>query len=540
MNLVEQPTELKTSLYPHQLVTVYEMEQLENKRYVQHENVKTFTDMGICADMTGYGKTVSAIALIVRNRMKWNLNEDYVCDTVKSFSNHHVKQYESSIYNRINTTLILVGPSIVDQWKNELSKTNLKYETITNTKIVHSIDVTQYDVIVVTPNMFNRLRERYPRVAWKRFVYDEPTTVRVPSMQTIVAGFTWFITATPDEIKIRHRDCKKSHMYRIVTDGFEQIRPLITIKNSDYFVQKSFEMPSTMYFRYECHVPAFRWTNGIVSERISKMIEAGNISGAVQAMGGQKSTSILDLVKRIKTAELEDVKSKIRRWETLNDSERVKEWMDREKEVLEQITQLTDRFHASLQERCPICYDRLQKPILEPNCQNMFCGKCLLTWLQKKGNCPLCRRVVDQTDLITLENEEDRKEQKMEKKLLNKEETIVQILKDRPEGRFIIFSNYDESFDPIRSILKSNQVNFVEIRGSVENRARNIEKYRSGEAKVVFLNSNTDSSGINLQETTDIIVYHNMSEGTKQQIIGRANRIGRKTPLCVHALVASN
>ena len=69
-------------------------------------------------------------------------------------------------------------------------------------------------------------------------------------------------------------------------------------------------------------------------------------------------------------------------------------------------------------------------------------------------------------------------------------------------------------------------------------RTRNIERFRNAEVNVVFLNSRTDSSGINMQETTDIILYHTMNDTTTKQIIGRANRIGRKLPLVVHHLVS--
>ena len=54
--------------------------------------------------------------------------------------------------------------------------------------------------------------------------------------------------------------------------------------------------------------------------------------------------------------------------------------------------------------------------------------------------------------------------------------------------------------------------------------------------QVIFLNSKYNGAGINLQEATDIILYHEMNFNTETQIIGRANRIGRKIPLNVHHL----
>jgi SNF2 family DNA or RNA helicase len=69
-------------------------------------------------------------------------------------------------------------------------------------------------------------------------------------------------------------------------------------------------------------------------------------------------------------------------------------------------------------------------------------------------------------------------------------------------------------------------------------RKKQLEKFQNGDATVAFLNSRTDSSGINMQETTDIILYHKMDENITKQIIGRANRIGRKNSLRVHYLLS--
>ena len=54
---------------------------------------------------------------------------------------------------------------------------------------------------------------------------------------------------------------------------------------------------------------------------------------------------------------------------------------------------------------------------------------------------------------------------------------------------------------------------------------------------MIFLNSRFNGAGINLQEASDIILYHEMDSSTQQQIIGRANRIGRTKQLNVHHIL---
>ena len=64
-----------------------------------------------------------------------------------------------------------------------------------------------------------------------------------------------------------------------------------------------------------------------------------------------------------------------------------------------------------------------------------------------------------------------------------------------------------------------------------------ITSFKNGKIQVIFLNSKNNGAGINLQEATDIILYHEMNENIIKQIIGRANRIGRTDKLFVHHLI---
>ena len=122
-------------------------------------------------------------------------------------------------------------------------------------------------------------------------------------------------------------------------------------------------------------------------------------------------------------------------------------------------------------------------------------------------------------------------------KMLTKSEKIIDIIKSRPEGRFLIFSEEQESFNIISNSLSDHNILFVEIKGHVKTIEKNLEYFKSGKIKVLFLNSNTSAAGINLQETTDIILYHEMTFNNENQIIGRANRIGRNIDLNVYHLI---
>ena len=58
--------------------------------------------------------------------------------------------------------------------------------------------------------------------------------------------------------------------------------------------------------------------------------------------------------------------------------------------------------------------------------------------------------------------------------------------------------------------------------------------------KALMLNSNYFGSGLNLENATDLIIYHNMNEELTQQVIGRAQRPGRKNKLNIYVLCYEN
>ena len=101
-----------------------------------------------------------------------------------------------------------------------------------------------------------------------------------------------------------------------------------------------------------------------------------------------------------------------------------------------------------------------------------------------------------------------------------------------------MFSSRDETFNKIQVDLVESGISFSELKGTSTRRENTLKKFKEGEISTIFLNAKYNGAGINLQETTDIILYHEMSEDMTTQILGRANRIGRTLPLTVHQLTS--
>ena len=73
---VDQPSELTITLFPHQRVTVHNMEELERLRKIKKDDATIFlSDFGILGDIPGYGKSLSVVSLILRDRMPWDIKK---------------------------------------------------------------------------------------------------------------------------------------------------------------------------------------------------------------------------------------------------------------------------------------------------------------------------------------------------------------------------------------------------------------------------------------------------------------------------------
>ena len=536
---VNQPLDLKVKLYPHQLATIYRMEDFEINNIIYDGNCIIDTKLGVNANLTGYGKTLEMIGLIVRDKMEWNIETPFVFEKIDISSKNRVKKSYISRFEKLPTTLVLLTPNIVGQWIEELKNTSLKYEVILKKKDIENVKVQDFDIILTIPSVYNMLISNYSKYAWKRFIFDEPGHSKVPSMKEVYANFYWLVTATPDSITSLHRKCEGSFMKELLNyrwTDFETQFFNIIIRHSPEFIKASFNMPKTFHYYHECYQPLYNAIKNFVNPKIKTMIEAGNISGAITCLGGEITDNIFDVIKRKKQEELLEIETKIQIYTLRNCEEGISEWVDKKNKTLNQINDIENKFKNILKDPCPICLEKLDKPLLEPNCQNIFCGSCIFKWIEKKNTCPLCRNIVDTSKLIYIQEEKLEDNLKLPKKMLSKPEKLLDIIKSNPDGRFLVFSDEQESFIFISKILIDHNILFIEIKGSVKTIEKNLEFFKSGKINVLFLNSNTSAAGINLKETTDIILYHKMSTNNENQIIGRANRIGRIKDLNVHHL----
>jgi len=78
------------------------------------------------------------------------------------------------------------------------------------------------------------------------------------------------------------------------------------------------------------------------------------------------------------------------------------------------------------------------------------------------------------------------------------------------------------------------------LKGTDDQVDKSIEGFKMGKITVLLLNAQYFGAGMNLQIATDVVIYHRFTKEMEEQVIGRAQRLGRTTPLTVYYLLHDN
>ena len=112
----------------------------------------------------------------------------------------------------------------------------------------------------------------------------------------------------------------------------------------------------------------------------------------------------------------------------------------------------------------------------------------------------------------------------------------------------LIFSEFEGTFnEKMDSILAKYNIRYSRIKGTSGSINKTLREYRGdnlksgdNEVDVLLINSRFFGAGLNLQNSSDIIILHRQSDDLLHQIIGRAQRIGRTDSLNVWKLYNTN
>lgn len=519
------------------------------------------TNYGILADKVGSGKTFMAMGLIVYRQVPKER------DHIISSSVYTVTKYKDTEIPK-KTNLIVVPHNLTHQWKQAFTYCNLKTYTISKKSAIDFLEfednifidhppaedadftelncVEYYDVIIISATMFDMFYNKFKNIKWARVIIDEVVSIKLPAELEFKCNFIWFLTATPSGIKF----VKRHYIRTLVSSMSNYTINNIIIKNNDAYVDQSMNLPNINQIVIKCLTPKeLQIVKEYVDDDIIDMLNAGNVQDAIIKLNCNIETSdnILDVVTKKIKKELHNKKTELEyEQKRIPDDvkahdEKIKRIQNKIKELEMKCGGIEERIKSFKQENCPICFEDFTSPILTPCCNNLFCLKCLSLC----KTCPMCRSSIDISKCTVIndskqETEKNNNANVKDHTLCSKADNLITILKTKPDGRFLVFSNYDRTFENLNIKLTENGINHNRLVGSNVVINSIIRRFEAGEIKVLMLNALNYGSGLNLQMATDIIIYHELDTELETQVIGRAQRLGRTEPLNIYYLLNDN
>jgi SNF2 family DNA or RNA helicase len=595
----DTPSGSKIILRPHQQTLLarcvrYESEQLPLKDFETAPEDTTDADfmrtkVGIIGDRVGSGKSYVILSLI-RSNMSNN-----TLPVIKSHGYNKVMFFLHDFTQPVNTNLLVIPHNLAIQWQYYIDNfgTNIKYKVIKVAKVLETFNqpdqnvndqLQEYDLIVVTSTLYNKFAQILSdnNIKLKRIFFDEVDSLNIPSCKYVDASFYWLVTASYGNTLyprgycmydrnigryiwyatgMRHSGFLKNLLCDLAAHLSRSLIKTLIIKNSEAYVEASLSLPAMITNIIRCKTPhSIRVLDGVVDRQVLQHLNANDVQGALACINNhQKNTEeniilrVIDKLSKQATnlrLQIQATNAMMFDVETERQTEltRLNAQLDA---ILHKIDTISQRIKTS--EMCSICYDDIEQKAIVPCCQNAFCFKCISKWISHKHSCPLCKNDSLLVDLYVVDNEasssqcldcdtgeEDAHEQ------YDKLENLERLLRDMKgiEGhtnrKILIFTAYENVFLHISDILRKVNIKFEYLKGNGNQINSIVERYKSGFTNILLINPRQYGSGLCLETTTDMIMFHKFDTEIEKQVIGRAQRYGRKEQLHIHYLLHTN
>jgi SNF2 family DNA or RNA helicase len=459
---------------------------------------------------------------------------------------------------------------------------------------------SQYDLVCVSSlrtretsmytHKINNIYRLFEHIKFKRTFIDECDTIYIHHNFRITnTNFTWFISSSVDNIKTfypkiqyKHKETGEIRDYFSYNNGFTvQVKtggivnshgdihnyfsPFVghthifnqmCFINKPEFIAQSFLLNSPIFKNIVCKNPRLLKVLGeVINTDIINMINAGDYAGAISKFDCDKTTS-----DNIISAITEDIRNKI-----IGCKEKIVKISDstglKPETKVKQISTMEDKitkYHDKIKyieeklrenECCCICYEQPEAECFTKCCNTRYCLNCI-THVLKSDNkkCPYCRTNISNNTLLIVDNNKVREcaSSKSAENELKDKETEFYVLVDKllndieTKHKILVFSDFTGSFKDIKEKFDNAGYKYSTMMGGAKVVNNKIEKYKGTKLDILMLTTKHCGSGLNLENTTDIIMYHSLSKDMEKQVIGRALRPGHEGELTVWKLLNEN
>jgi hypothetical protein len=550
------------------------------------------TQIGIIGDKVGSGKSYVVLALVaataaVAVAAGGSLLGDQM--QTRTYGNNRVLiSYREPFSNQVGANLLVIPHNLVNQWEQYIRNFSdtLRYQVISKQKTLQAFSpskVEHLDLIVVTSTFYNCVANMLSSRSFKlhRVIFDEVDNMNIPNCAAIESRFYWFVTASYGNLLyprgysrwdttmsryvwnatgLRNSGFVKNLFMDMHNSVSREFVKILVIKNADQFVHSSITLPPLDVHYIVCKTPSsIGILNGLVDRQIIECINAGDTRAAIQFINPHNRKSEEGIVAVLVDKLNKQLKYVDARYHALLALEHdggdenhleIARLQRRSTELSERIANITERIKSS--SSCSICFDDIVQKAVVQCCSNSFCFKCINVWLARRSTCPLCKAPLTTDSLLVVDasGSEDTTVALLPStfsppafcsRMHDKIQNLEHILSQRPQGsKVLLFASYDTSLVHITALLQRLDISNTFLRGNGNQIQCIVEAYKNGHLDALLINARNYGSGLNLENTTDIVMFHKFDSEVEAQVIGRAQRFGRSTPLRVWYLLHDN
>lgn len=549
MNLNNNPFKIK--LKPHQEALLYKVLDIDEK--VSYSNVP----YGVMSDKPGAGKTYVVLALI------------YFAIKHLNSKGANIIVVPHNIYTQWVTSIKkLLGDKLTFKLLLEYSDINLLY---TNPNMLYQNDIIlttslYYDTFASTVKTMN--------LNVRRVFFDEADTIKNLLAHPMPCGMTWFISASIKRVFDQKTNTAIIGSYKLHLNQL--------LNNECYcsseFIDKNIVLPKpkTEYFKCKDFYLDNILSKILEREQIS-FINGHDYSNIRQLCGNAIIKETRDIVENLYSTsmkilndlldQIKEIEKKLKYVYTQDEKNKyldAKEKLINQKIFYETITNKIKSLSIN-HNLCIKCFKKLKSKeninqhtykldFYEMNCNTFICNQCYtkeinyeLSINEKVDIKKIKIKCLDCKNTHLIENLKYHTEEfffnknDFELENMNKVKILEKIL-EICGNKIIIYSQFRGVSNHIKSIIVDNDTKYLQLDGgNIKDLDDILDKFRNdATVKILLIDNTSFGVGLNIEYATDIIFFNYIEPNVKEQLIGRAQRLGRTCKLNIWDLLYSN
>lgn len=185
-------------------------------------------------------------------------------------------------------------------------------------------------------------------------------------------------------------------------------------------------------------------------------------------------------------------------------------------------------------EKCIICLDMIEEPVLTFCMHSSFCSSCLKRALIESPRCPKCKTDLNpDNDLFQIPVSENLDNLYSTSYVRSpKIQKLIEIIRSKPNDKIVVFSHFISMMELIKKDLNGEGIGLEYINGSTPEKKRKdlIRSFKEDHRmQVLLISIKVGGFGLNLTEANVVVILEPWwNPAIEDQAVDRVNRIGQK------------